>query len=114
LFPNSKLGGFLETNATLREGRVLIEASINAVKELKPGASYSLTLALEMPLGVKNESELLSYLDKFHQAIAKFSEMDRAHVVVNMPMLHSGQEELIKTMKSKFETVMSLTESLKK
>lgn len=102
----------MEVNGGIRESRILVESTIDAIKEKKLGGDYAISFSVTLVIGSKNESETLSYMDKLVRALKQFPESDRAKLVLHTLPINKGEEELLKLVETKYEAIAKLAQGL--
>jgi hypothetical protein len=103
----------MEVSSTAREARLLVESSIEALKESPDkvnGAKFNLSFEIQLAPGLKTDSETLSYLDKVLRAVRQFSDKEPMRLVLNIPMMHPEQVEVLNGIRTRYEKVVSIGE----
>jgi hypothetical protein len=103
----------MEVSSTAREARLLVESSIEALKESPDkvnGAKFNLSFEIQLAPGLKTDSETLSYLDKVLRAVRQFSDKEPMRLVLNIPMMHPEQVEVLNGIRTRYEKVVSISD----
>jgi hypothetical protein len=104
----------MQINGTTRHARLLIEKTIEGVKELQAsGVSprFDLAFSITMQPGEITDSEALSWLAALEGACSKFNSDAKLALNLNLPVKSDVEATLLSGIEGKMQAAMQLEQS---